>query len=407
MPTHRFTLKVVKGARAPQTFVFAQDEIHIGSAYNQNDLVINTAGIASLHARIWREDRGYYLKNLCESGIMVGGNQSLVQDASIRLESGTDIDMGPVGLKFFEGEVPGADAKINSTRQKPAKGPLRILGFGAVGLSMVLVLFLLTARGKGKQNGSEIHHPPSAASPIELPAKGKYGYNETDKEHLDNVVFTFRTDATNVELFYTPGRTESGKELSIQLNGEPIGYVPKNEKDWGEETVVRLPTALLKRGEDNRLVFDNLKNPPQTDSWGVENIGIRDLPADLCDRAEAHRLFDLGDELYQQRTISKGNLLLAHQYYNNAIMRMQDCGEKGEFFRRTQLKKENVKLELDTLYNNLKFDYKKSFQMKRYANCRSILQDIMDYIPDEADKRHQEAAKKLEKYKQIFNRPGE
>ena len=107
--------------------------------------------------------------------------------------------------------------------------------------------------------------------------------------------------------------------------------------------------------------------------------------------------------MYQQRTISKGNLFLAHQYYDEANVRILDCGNTDEFFRQIQIKKGTVKQELDTLYNNLKFDYKKAFKMKRYRNCRSILQDIMEYIPDETDKRHQEAAKMFEKYNQIFD----
>lgn len=397
--SNKYTLKVVKGKPEAKAFVFSKKEMLIGSAFAQNDLIINTAGIASQHARIWRANSEYFIQNLCGSRIMVDGGSPLDQNESSELKSGTHIDMGTVGLQFIKGAAKGSGGKITSHYIKMLKDSSnRKIIIGALGLGLLLILIMFAVLGGKNKSGLGSSLTASGIKSIELPAKGKYGYNKNDKEHLDKAVFTFKTDASNVELYYTPGGIDSDKAVSIQLNGQLIGYTPQVKGGWGEATVVRLPKAHLKRGEDNRLVFDNLNNPPQTDQWGVKNVGIQALPSDLCDKGDARRLFDLGDELYREKTISKGNLLSAHQYYCDAVARMQDCGDKGDFFKRVTLKKEDVKQELDTIYNNLKFEYRQSFQVKNYAKCKGILKDILDYIPDESDKRHKEAAKMLEKY---------
>ena len=54
-----------------------------------------------------------------------------------------------------------------------------------------------------------------------------------------------------------------------------------------------IPPNLLKKGETNRIIFDNTKNPPGEDEWRIWNVWVEkallpDLPPDEL-RGEAQR----------------------------------------------------------------------------------------------------------------------
>lgn len=418
MSFDKFILKVVKGPADTQTFEFANKTVHIGSSYAQNDLIMNVEGISAQHARIWCEKNKYFIQNLCDKPLAIGDGIPLAIKEIYRLETGTEIDMGAIGLRFINGAMSSAAAHKNNNRrpEKAINGGYRrdksrtdfkkILRIGGIALVIIFVLIMaLSSMKKDKRSSGNIKPYPLSSSeePIALPAKGKYGYiKNNDKSHPDKAIFTFTTDSFNVELYYTAGGIDLDKEVSINLNGQLIGYVPISKGGWGKETIVRLPKEYLIKEGENRLVFDSMENPPNFNQWAVKNIWMKALAANLCDVDKARKLFDLGEEMYEQKTISKGNLYIAYRYYCDAVAHLQDCGKDMDVFRQAELKKERSMQELDAVYNDLKFAFKKAFQMSDYSKCRSILQNMMLHIPDESDERHKQAAEKLEEYNRIF-----
>lgn len=414
MQKNKFTIEIVKGSVSAQSFVFTQKTISIGSSHAQNDLILNVEGISTRHARIRRKKQNFYIENLSEAPFSIGDGISLESTKSSKLESETNVDMGAVAIrlthdpdpdaidhaqenpKLLQGRIGGSRLALNRTRIK------RLAAIGGVVLGFFLVLVLAGNCHKKERESENNPQPyPAGASqePIALPAKGIYGYTQNnDQDHPDKAVFTFVSDASNVELYYTAGGIDSEQEVAILLNDRLIGYAPLAKGIWGPETVLRLPKIALKKGAVNQLVFDNRVNPPQFDQWAVRNLRIKTLAENLCDLDKAKKLIELGREMYTQKNISKGNLYLAYRYYCDAAAYMQDCGKNEELFKQAQEKQAQTRQELDTLYHDFRFTFQKAFKMNNFDQCVSILKDIVQYFPDPLDDRHKEAAKILEKY---------
>lgn len=412
--TNKFTIEIVKGSKDIQSFVFTQKTIHIGSLYAQNDLVLNVEGISAQHAQIKRNREDFDVLNSSDTPLVIGKGISLESQKTLKVQSGTEVVMGAVAMRLIHGPASGAsghDKRTSKPMQKrlnlqvlARKRPWIKQAASLSGIAIVLFLVAIMAGNCVKKNrksyDSTLPYPATASQePIGLPAKGIYGYTRNnDKDHPDKAVFTFETDASNVELYYSPGGIDSAQEVAIHLNGQPIGYAPLAKGVWGQETVLRLPKEALKKSGVNQLVFDNTENPPKFEQWAVRNIRIKTLADNLCDLDKAENLLELGQEMYAQKNISKGNLYLAHGYYCDAISFMQDCSKKKDILRQAEIKQEQTKQELDTLYHDLSFAFQKAYKMNNYGQCVSILQNIVLYFPDPLDERHKEAAGILEKY---------
>lgn len=414
MQKNKFTIEIDNGSVNAQPFIFTQKTILIGSSYAQNDLVLNVEGISTRHARIWRKKKNFYIKNLSDASFSIEDGILLESTKSSKLESGTKVNMGAVAIRLthdpnpnalqheqenpkpLQGRIGGDRLALNRTRVK------RLTAIGGVLLGFFLVLVLAGNCQKKERDGENSPRPyPAAASqePIALPAKGIYGYTRNnDKNHPDKAVFTFVSDGSNVELCYTAGGIDSEQEVAILLNGRLIGYAPLAKGIWGPETVLRLPKKALKKGAVNQLVFDNTVNPPKFDQWAVRNLRINTLAENLCDLDKSKKLMELGQEMYNQKNISKGNLYLAYRYYSDAAVYMQDCSKKEDLFKQAEKNQEQTRQELDTLYHDFRFAFQKAFKMNNFDQCVSILENIVQYFPDPLDKRHKEAAEILEKY---------
>ena len=416
MATNKFTIEIVKGPKDPQAFVFTQKAIHIGSMYAQNDLILNVEGISARHARIRRNKEDFDIHNLSDTPFAIGEGISLESQKTVKVRPGTQVDMGAVAIRLIHG--PAHDSSGNE-KKKPQPIPNRH-GLSRLVANMprirratviggVAVLFFLVAimagncvkKERKSNNASQVYPAAASQEPIALPAKGIYGYTQNnDKDHPDKAVFTFETDASNVELYYTAGGIDSEQEVTIHLNGQHIGYAPLAKGVWGPETVLRLPKEALKKGVVNQLIFDNIENPPKFDQWAVRNLRIETLADNLCDVDKAAKLIELGQEMYAQKSISKGNLYLAYRYYRDAVAYMQDCSKKEDIFKKAQIKQEQTGQELDTLYHDFSFAFQKAYKMNDLDQCQSILENVVLYFPDPLDKRYQEAAGILEKYSQ-------
>jgi hypothetical protein len=416
IPSDKFTLKVIKGSPNNRAFVFETIKLNIGSGYTQNDLIMNVDGISVQHAKIWYEKHTYFIQNLSDKQLIVGHGNPLTKKDTCELATGSKIDFGAVVLQFIHGTRTLSALFLRSTRISPKTSDgeghrfirliknKRSIGIGCIALGIFLML-IMAINGVNSDSENNIKPYPVASSeePIELPAKGKYGYiKNNDKSHPDKAIFTFKADRSNFELHYTAGGIDSYKEVSISLNGQLIGYAPLSKGAWGKETVMRLPKDLLTKGGVNHLVFNSLENPPNFNQWAVKNIWVKVLSSNLCDVNKANKLIELAEELYEQKSISKGNLYLAYQYYCDAVSNLQDCGKDTELLQEARLKKVSSMQELDTLFKGLKFAFMKAFKMNDYSKCRSILQDMVLHIPDTSDERHIEAAKKLEEYNRYF-----
>lgn len=417
MSSEKFTLKITKGSLAHQAFVFSDNKVNIGSSYAQNDLIMNVDGISVQHAKIWREKNTYFIQNLSDNQLIIGNRNHLLKKDTCELAMGSKIDFGVIEIQFVQGErkifIPFEKYTRRSKKTSESQDHRIVNLFknrskifiGGIGIGIFFILLIAIIDVKDNSENSSIKPYPVASSEesIELPAKGKYGYiKNNDKSHPDKAIFTFHADSSNIELHYSAGGIDSEKEVSICLNGQLIGYAPLSKGAWGKETVIRLPKEYLTKEGVNHLVFDSMENPPKINQWAVKNIWINVLSANLCDVKKAKKLFELGEEMYEQKSISKGNLYLAYRYYCDTVSHLQDCENNIELLQQAELNKASSKKEIDTMYKGFKFTFMKAFKMNDYGKCRSILQDMVLHIPDTSDERHIEAAKKLEEYNRYF-----
>lgn len=418
MSSNKFMLKIVKGPENTQAFLFAQETVHIGSSYAQNDLIMNLTGISDRHAKIWREKNKFYIQNLSDNQFTIGDKKSLAHNETCEIVTGFEIDVGTIKLQLYNGTEKNTPVHKISNRLSEKIGDSwlrqyislmtskKMLRIGGLALGLFFALFMVVNglnNDKSSKGSTKTYHVASSEEPMALPAKGKYGYiKNNDRSHPDKAVFTFETDTSNVELYYTAGGIDSEKEVSIYLNGQPIGYTPLAKRTWGKETVMRLPKEFLVKKGKNRLVFDSMENPPNHNQWAVKNIWIKELSMNLCDVGKARKLIDLGEEMYEQKSISKGNLYMAYRYYADAVAHLQDCGQNINMMRQAELKKERSMQELDELYNSLRFAFKKAFEMNDYRKCRDVLQNMVLHFPDKSDARHKQAAEKLDDYNRYF-----
>lgn len=418
-----YTLKVIKGPQYEKEFPIRKKAIHIGSAYPQNDLVLNMEGISAQHARIWSQKKKFYIQNISEDYLIFINGNRVEKKENAELDANSIIDLGNVGFQFKPDTLQNTSTKVAGNGGSVDKGikdlikrsfmawrnlsQSRRMLFAVGVLLVVFLLFIQTLNisrddsSSPTESQSEAPSPEDlSATPIALPAEEIYGYTfNNDKSHPDKVIFTFKTNSTNVDLYYTAGAIESEREVMLSLNGGLIGYAPMAEGEWGEETTLRLPKEHLIKNTENRLVFDNTMNPPEKDMWAVRNIRTKILPPDLCDMAKARKYFDLGEKLYVEKAVSKGNLYLSCQYYQDALRHMQGCDEKMDILHQADRKIKMLQTDIDKTYNDLMFNFKKAVKAKDYMHGRSILKDIIQYIPDQSDGRHKKAAKALE----VFN----
>jgi hypothetical protein len=199
---------------------------------------------------------------------------------------------------------------------------------------------------------------------------------------------------------------DSDGEVVVLLNGTKIAHAPLAMKGWSSEQSLHLPRELINEGGQNQLVFDNTMNPPGKDEWGVKNLRIAFLATGKCDEVEARRLFDLGNQMLEEKAVSEGNIYRAHEYYSRAVSQIDGCTPRPAILAEMETKMRAAQDELDTRYKDLLFSYKKAVKLKKFPQARTDLERILQLIPDEKDERHKEAVRLLKRISEYLRRRG-
>jgi hypothetical protein len=112
---------------------------------------------------------------------------------------------------------------------------------------------------------------------IPLPASGSYGLiTGGDQNHINKVLFSFTGSPGNQTLRYEAWDVDSSTQLKIVLNGHTIGYAPVTGNNaWGGTQTIVLPDKWVSDAGTNILKFNNTKNPPHRNKWGVRNVQLQ------------------------------------------------------------------------------------------------------------------------------------
>jgi hypothetical protein len=92
--------------------------------------------------------------------------------------------------------------------------------------------------------------------------------------------FSIRFDGVpgNIKVSYQAFDIDSKREVAVLLNGENVGNVKRTKNNkWGPIRSLVLPDKLVTDDTSNILTFDNVRNPPRRDRWGVRKVHINGI----------------------------------------------------------------------------------------------------------------------------------
>jgi pSer/pThr/pTyr-binding forkhead associated (FHA) protein len=420
-----FSLVIEKGSEVGKKFTFDRNTVRIGRTATENDMILNDRSISGKHARITFEDGIYFLEDLGSTNKTYFHGGPLEKDQKVQLQNGDEFSLGKIALRFLDHTDEGRDSDtetiltetqavtIQKIVRKPGiKGesplkqkPVLIVAGGVALLLILLILIKIGTRAPETPKKTDaLSYPDYSLRPIPLPAPNIYGYCRPDRTHPDKAIFTFAAQSGSGELHYIVGGVDSEGELVILLNGTKIANAPLAMNGWGLEQSLSLPRELINEGGQNQLVFDNTMNPPGKEEWGVKKLRIDFMAAGKCDEVEAKRLFDLGNQMLQEKAVSEGNIYRAYTYYSQAVSQIDGCTPKPVILSEMEKNMRSAKEELESRYNSLVFSYKKAVKLNNFTQARSELERIVQLIPDEKDERHKEAVRLLKKISEYVRR---
>ncbi len=131
---------------------------------------------------------------------------------------------------------------------------------------------------------------------IALPAAAAYGkITGGDQTHVNDVTYCFPGTAGNRQLHYEIHDVDFSDEIEVRLNGKRILYAPITANNqWSAPLNVFIPDSCILDGDNNVLVFDNTKNPANTNIWGVRNVSLQLPPANQLPHAVANANLTIG-----------------------------------------------------------------------------------------------------------------
>lgn len=147
----------------------------------------------------------------------------------------------------------------------------------------------------------------------------------------------------------------------------------------------------------NRLEPDGFKAVRETiEEFGRNELGLAALalpPEKLLQLARD--ALQQGRKLYDEREVKSGNLSAALRSLQEAEWYLETIEPKPDIYADIVAQRGQTERDLDDRYNNLNFLADKAINLRDWAEAARQLRQIIEMIPDRADKRNKEAVRKL------------
>jgi hypothetical protein len=260
---------------------------------------------------------------------------------------------------------------------------------------------LLPAAG----SGGGLRLEPSELSGKILPDSFGLGEGVTWKRpDLKEFQFQFASPTRAVAVLHYQARDISHtREVSIQLNGVELGWVPPDVSETQErELQLLIPVSMLRRNEPNQLVFDNMLNPPAEERWRVWNMYVEVIPvpelpvaqllAKASEEASAARRF------YEQRAIGLENLFKAWKLFRSAWITLEALDQKPELYEEVKFLLAQTASELDQDCRRLMLDFQRSVQYRDGDKALDTVQQVLRRFPTTEHRCHNLAIEKANEY---------
>lgn len=180
-------------------------------------------------------------------------------------------------------------------------------------------------------------------------------------------------------------------EVAISANGQEIGSVPPDvmgSDDRVVELVIR--PDVLKKGEKNQVIFDNVRNPPGKDDWRVWNLRVEAVPLPEVSTEqmvrEAKTSFDRAVLSMERKDIGAANRYEAWREYRNSWLYLEGHPEpKPELYELARAKVREAQQELDRTCAKLMLEVETYYNQRNYAGARATLEHVNEYFPNPRD----------------------
>lgn len=258
-----------------------------------------------------------------------------------------------------------------------------LLGLLALGAMAGLWVFVLSPGDKGP----DIPEPMDlTAMPIEHSfGAGPDAYFKTPDSKSFNFTFVAATRA--VVILHFQSRDISVDEVQVTVNGEQVGVLPPDPINPTEVThEILIPPSVLKKAENNLVVFDNVKNPPGNDPWSIWNVWMEVAPLPEQPPAalvrEARAEYDRGLKALESKDIGAGNRYLAWRSFRSAWLRLEAHPDpKPELYELARLKVREAQHELDAQCAKLLLQVERAYSLQDYDMAMSTLEHISEFFP--------------------------
>jgi hypothetical protein len=147
-----------------------------------------------------------------------------------------------------------------------------------------------------------------------------------------------------------------------------------------------LPPDVLKKGQRNQVIFDNVRNPPATETWRIWNIWVEivplpEMPNDDLVR-EATKAFQHAQQLMDRRDVGARNRYEAWKECRNAWLMMEaHSNPKPELYTLARSMVREVQQEMDRECSKLMLEAMTSFQHNDWNGARATLDHVKDFFP--------------------------
>ncbi|HEX8700400.1 MAG TPA: FHA domain-containing protein [Myxococcaceae bacterium] len=257
-----------------------------------------------------------------------------------------------------------------------------LLGVGAVGATYYVVL--------GKEGGAIGKGEEPGMLGLQ-PIPDTFGLGPGVKwESADLKTFTWEyTAATRaVVILHYQAQGISEGEVIITVNGVDVGKVPPDtlaSRDRALELMI--PPNILKKGETNRITFDNTKNPPGEDQWRIWNAWVEkallpDLPPDQLVE-QARNAYARGKQNFERAEVGARNRYLAWKSFRESWLMLEAHPEpKPDLYFEARDRMRDAQLELDKTCSKLMLESEGYYNQRNFSAAKHTLEYIREYFPD-------------------------
>ncbi len=408
-PEEGFILRVIDGPNEGKEYFFEQ-EASIGRAEGNTVLIVEP-GISRNHARVYEELGAFMLEDLGSgNGSRLNGEKieapEVLRDGDYITLSQTTFQFsvlnaikGEITAETRLGEIDGIDKTSESQTPPLVKRLLGTLLRKIICVSALLLLVggvaykLLAKQTIAIFDQSDV---PMAYSDSDAFFNAVFGYGKYDRSHKDRAIVTFEYLGGRATLQYGAWGVDKVGEVKIMLNGETISQVPLTMSRWIYGLKVMLPRSKLKKGKRHELVFDNVRNPPNSDPWSVCYVQVIQEAIPQPNPKEARHRFELAKKAWEDREIEAGNAYTALVGFKKARDLLEGLAEKPELYQETVDYITKTDKELTRRFQEGLFSFRRAEKLEKNASkARLVLLRTLRYFRKD-DFRYRELKRYLD-----------